>query len=103
MLVVSVAFVRLHANSRHRHDDKGETKTYWGYTLNHARLACMKHYMMYFAALLISSLAVYSGKYFSSGTYKATMMQEMSVRNEKKMTKTNLRQFTLENTDLVGK
>jgi len=57
MLVVSVAFVR------------------WGYTLNRARLACMKHHKMYFAALLMSGPAVYSGKYFLSGTFGSLLLK----------------------------
>lgn len=46
--------------------------TYCGYTLSRARLACMKCHKMYFADLLMSGPAVYSGKYFSSETCETT-------------------------------
>jgi hypothetical protein len=49
-----------------REDDR--TSTYCGYMLNCARYSCMKCHNIYFAALLISGPAVYSGKYFSSAT-----------------------------------
>jgi hypothetical protein len=63
----------------------------------------MKRHKIYLAALLMSGLAVYSGKYFSSGTYKSTTMQKCQYQNENKTMQTNLWQIALENINLISR
>src|ERR1700685_3361626 len=60
-------------------------RTYCGYTFKRARSACMKHHNMYFAALLISGPAAYSGKYFSSGTCETRTNGTEPVQNMKRV------------------
>jgi hypothetical protein len=63
----------------------------------------MKRHNMYFAALLISGPAVYSGKYFSSGTCNDAKTRK-SVWQKKMVERvqtTHLGQFALEDVDLV--
>jgi hypothetical protein len=69
---------------------------YCGYTLRRARFACMNLHKMYFAALFISSPPVYSGKYFSKGTYDASVVAESCDNGA-----SYFREFALEDVDFI--
>jgi hypothetical protein len=56
---------------------------------------------MYFAALLISGPAVYSGKYFSSATCNGAKTRSQDGTNSGEAQTTHLGQFTFEDVDLV--
>ena len=52
------------------HEWEMNNRDYWGYIFSRARLCCMNCQRMYLAPLLTSVPPVYSGKYWSRGTWR---------------------------------